>query len=108
MVTFSLQLRPGKFVDAWKLEQAAAEQQICFRTGCFCNPGANEKVFQYNVSDFENLQGSSRGQQDLTLERFKEVSGGKSIGAIRVSFGYANNSSDVARALDFFHRQVIT
>jgi selenocysteine lyase/cysteine desulfurase len=39
------------------------------------------------------------------LERFKEVSGGKSIGAIRASFGYANNSTDVERALKFFAEQ---
>lgn len=105
IVTFSV-VRNGSYIDAWEVEQAAAEHKICFRTGCFCNPGVNEKVFGYNVSDFEHLQATSRAGSDLTLERFKEVSGGKSIGAIRASFGYANNPEDVKRALVFLHTQV--
>jgi selenocysteine lyase/cysteine desulfurase len=69
IVTFSLRRRDGVFVDAWEVEAAAAAHQICFRTGCFCNPGVNERVFKYNVEDFERFQSTSRQQGDLTLER---------------------------------------
>lgn len=106
IVTFSL-LRRGVHVNAWEVEKAASERRICFRTGCFCNPGVNEKIFGYDVADFERLLATSRSGDDVTLERFKSVSGGKSIGAIRVSFGYANNLFDVQRALEFFTEQVL-
>lgn len=105
VVTFSL-IRGGHYVDAWKVEEAASREHICFRTGCFCNPGSNEKVFGYQVSDYEHLQSSSHERADLNLERLKELSGGRPIGAIRVSFGYANNIHDVNRALEFFERQL--
>lgn len=99
IVTFSV-LRDGEHVNAWEVEQAADRQGIQFRTGCFCDPGANECTMGYTVEEFQRVL-SAEAADAVSLETLKEHSGGKPIGAVRASFGYINVESDVERILDW-------
>ncbi len=77
VVTWGIKRDDG-FMNTETIERAAREQGIALRTGCFCNPGVNEEVFGY-----------------------QSPKNGKPIGAIRASFGYANNENDADRVAEF-------
>ena len=83
------------------VEARADDRKIYLRTGCFCNPGVNETVFGYSVDDFASFYNDSPSNEQLTLERFQRHLGGRPIGAIRASFGYANAPGDVDRIVEF-------
>lgn len=100
IVTFSLK-RNGRFVDPKIVEARADDRKIYLRTGCFCNPGVNETVFGYSVEDFASFYNDAPSNEQLTLERFQRHLGGRPIGAIRASFGYANAPGDVDRIVEF-------
>ena len=95
-VTFSVK-RDAQIVDAWHFENAASEVGVYVRTGCFCNPGANETTFNYPVEAFEALYESAIKPEDITLDEFRKYSGNAPIGAIRSSFGYANTPANIDR-----------
>jgi molybdenum cofactor sulfurtransferase len=94
-VTFSVTNQGGKIIDAWNFEQAANEEGIYVRTGCFCNPGVNEKVFGYEIDSYENFYNDRILPSQMTIKHLRKFSGDKPIGAIRASFGFANDFSDV-------------
>ena len=83
------------------VEELAGEHRISLRTGCFCNPGAGEAAEGITADD---VNAALEIREDLTLARFLEIvtaRGGKSAGAIRVSFGLASNFADAERFLTF-------
>ena len=98
-VAFNIK-KDGKVQDAWHFEQAASEAGIYVRTGCFCDPGVNEKVFGYEIDSFERLYNSKLLPDQINIENLRSYSE-KPIGAIRASFGYYNNFDDVKRFADF-------
>lgn len=73
-VTFNI-MKDGKIINPKLFETQASHAQICVRADCFCNPGVNEKIYK---------------------DREEEM-----LGAIRASFGFANNFSDVKRIVEF-------
>jgi selenocysteine lyase/cysteine desulfurase len=83
-------------VPYWEVEERAGRENISLRGGCFCNPGASELAF--------GLQRTGRCLDALgdafTVQRFAECIG-REVGAVRVSFGIANNDDDVARVVRF-------
>jgi molybdenum cofactor sulfurtransferase len=93
-VTFSIK-KDGKIVDAWLFEQFANARGVFVRTGCFCNPGVNEKVFGYTIEAYERLYNDKIMPTAITIDKLREFSGDAPIGAIRASFGYANSFADV-------------
>lgn len=97
MVTFSVVNKHGEHVNAWLVEKDANNHGIQFRSGCFCNPGANEATMGYTVDHFERVYNDGATADDFTLDKLREHSGGKPIGALRASFGYANDVSDIHR-----------
>ncbi len=100
--TVAFNIKKGEQVmDAWYFEQAASKAGIFVRTGCFCDPGANEEVFQYKIDNFEKFYNSKLLPSQMTIENLREYSGDVSIGAIRASFGYANNFDDVQKFAEF-------
>ncbi len=91
----------GLLLDYRRIEELAGEARISLRTGCFCNPGAGEAAEGLTEDDMR--AGLAQGP-DITLPRFLQVMqgrGGKSAGAIRVSFGLASNFADAERFLAF-------
>jgi molybdenum cofactor sulfurtransferase len=101
IVTMNLYDPAGHLLDYRRIEELAGEQRISLRTGCFCNPGAGE--IAEGITD-EDVAAALEIREDLTLARFLEIvtaRGGKSAGAIRVSFGLASNFADADRFVQF-------
>lgn len=101
IVTMNLYDPAGHLLDYRRVEELAGEQRISLRTGCFCNPGAGETA--EGITD-EDVTAALAIREDLTLPRFLEIvtaRGGKSAGAIRVSFGLASNFDDADRFVQF-------
>jgi selenocysteine lyase/cysteine desulfurase len=101
VVTMNLYDPEGHLLDYRRVEELAGERAISLRTGCFCNPGAGETAEGITDEDVEDAMASTA---DLTLPRFLQFitrRGGRSAGAIRVSFGIASNFSDAQRFVEF-------
>ena len=83
----------------WEVEEQARRENISLRGGCFCNPGASELAFGLqNVDEcLDRIAG------DFSVQRFADCTG-KQVGAVRVSFGIANNERDVRRVANFVRR----
>jgi molybdenum cofactor sulfurtransferase len=97
-VTFNLYDPEGLRIDYRRIEELAGEAGISLRTGCFCNPGANEAAERLNDEDIR--AGLELGGQ-LNLPNFvklmDERGSDKSAGAVRVSMGLATNVADLNR-----------
>jgi selenocysteine lyase/cysteine desulfurase len=101
VVTMNFYDPDGHLLDYRRVEELAGRDGISLRTGCFCNPGAGEAAEGLTEEDVDAAMAENR---DLTLPRFLQVithRGGKSAGAIRVSFGVASNFADADRFLQF-------
>ena len=83
-------------VPYWQIEERARLENISLRGGCFCNPGGSEIAF--GLDDIEGC--FDRLGEDFSVPRFAECTG-KTVGAVRASFGIANNDRDVERVIDF-------
>jgi len=91
----------GHLLDYRRVEEMAGAQGISLRTGCFCNPGAGETAEGINESD---VRAALELDANMNLARFLELvtsRGGKSAGAIRVSFGLVSNFADAHRFIQF-------
>jgi selenocysteine lyase/cysteine desulfurase len=91
----------GHLLDDRRVEELAGRQGISLRTGCFCNPGAGETAEHITEADVEAALETGI---DMNLPRFLQFithRGGKSAGAIRISFGIASNFADAERFLEF-------
>ncbi len=88
--------------DYRQIEALANEVGISLRTGCFCNPGADESAHQLTAADIE---ASLTYMDRVTFERFQEVMAQSgehdAVGAVRVSLGQVSNVGDVQRFLRF-------
>jgi selenocysteine lyase/cysteine desulfurase len=90
----------GHLLDYRRVEELAGDQGMSLRTGCFCNPGAGETAEHITEDDIE----AAIQTGDMNLPRFLQFithRGGKSAGAIRISFGIASNFADALRFLEF-------
>ena len=91
----------GHLLDYRRVEELAGRHRISLRTGCFCNPGAGETAEDITEEDVEAALATGA---DMNLPRFLQFithRGGKSAGAIRISFGIASNFADAERFLEF-------
>jgi len=93
----------NRLIDYRRVEELANEVNISLRTGCFCNPGANE--IAEGLTETEITEGFAKSSQ-LNLPTFLstlEYMTGKSAGAVRVSVGLVTNFADVYRLMEFVH-----
>ncbi len=101
-ITFNLYDPEGLRIGYRRVEELAGQSLISLRTGCFCNPGANETA--EGLTEVELRAGLSLGV-DLNLPNFVKLmdsqGSNKSAGAIRVSLGLATNFNDAVRIIDF-------
>lgn len=101
-ITYNLYDPAGARHDYRRVEELAGQARISLRTGCFCNPGANEAAEGLNEEDI--AAGLALGKE-LNLPNFVKLMDArgvnKSAGAIRVSLGVASNFSDTTRCLEF-------
>jgi len=93
-IAFNLRGMPYQVV-----ESRATLANIAIRGGCFCNPGCAEAALQLDPQ--RAAQCLSALGEDFTVERFASCVDAP-VGAVRVSFGVANNDRDVQRAIEFF------
>ena len=101
-VTMNFYDPDGHLLDYRRLEELAGEQGISLRTGCFCNPGAGETA--EDLSEGDMRAGLAAAGDEISLSRFVQLMqarGGKSAGALRVSFGLASNFADAERFINF-------
>ena len=101
IVTMNFYDPDGHLLDYRRAEELAGLAGISLRTGCFCNPGPGETA--ESITD-EDVAAALAMTPELTLPRFLQVithRGGRSAGAIRVSFGLASNADDARRFLTF-------
>jgi len=87
----------GQTVDERLVDQLAAKEHISIRTGCFCNPGANE-VALHIVND--EMPPEVDGRQ-MNMGEYLDFLGLPTAGAVRVSMGVATNFDDVWRFAQF-------
>jgi selenocysteine lyase/cysteine desulfurase len=89
-------------VPYWELEQEARQAGVAVRGGCFCNPGASEIAF--GIDGANSARCFDALGEDFTIERFA-MCAGKTVGAVRISVGLANNEDDVLRAVEVLRRR---
>lgn len=91
----------GHLIDYRRVEEMAGDAGISLRTGCFCNPGAGETAEGITEAD---IRAALELDANMNLGRFLDLvtsRGGKSAGAMRVSFGLVSNFADAQRFLHF-------
>ncbi|HUS16167.1 MAG TPA: aminotransferase class V-fold PLP-dependent enzyme [Chloroflexia bacterium] len=88
----------GHIIDYRIIESAGSAQNISLRTGCFCNPGADEAAHGLTKQD---LEGCFKNDERMTFEQFIVIMDGRAVGAVRVSLGLASNFADAYRFLQF-------
>ena len=91
----------GHLVDYRRVEELAGLQHISLRTGCFCNPGAGETAEHITQDDIEAAIATGTPMNLPRFLQFVTRRGGKSAGAMRISFGIASNFADAQRFLGF-------
>jgi molybdenum cofactor sulfurtransferase len=101
-VTFNLYDPLGERIDYRRIEELAGLAGISLRTGCFCNPGANEAAERLTQEDIALGQSLGKDWNLPNFVRLLEANRvGRGAGAIRASIGLATNFTDVARLVDF-------
>jgi selenocysteine lyase/cysteine desulfurase len=99
-VAFNVLSSDGRSIPYAVVERRARDAGVAIRGGCFCNPGAAEHAFGFDAARARACLGSA-STQGFTVDRFAECLGADTpVGAIRASFGLANNDRDVDRALE--------
>jgi selenocysteine lyase/cysteine desulfurase len=96
-VAFNVVDGNGVPIPYTEVEERAEARGISMRGGCFCNPGASEAAFGLDHSDLESCLGSLGDR--FSVQGFAACAK-KPIGAVRVSFGMANDESDLRRAVE--------
>ena len=86
-------------VPYWEVEEQARRENISLRGGCFCNPGAAELAFGLQNVD----RCLDRIGDDFSIQRLAACMD-KQVGAVRVSFGIANDEADVFRVVSLIRR----
>ena len=92
-------------VDYERVVDSAAEQGICLRGGCFCNPGCAERAFDYSADELDTALDVVG--DDFSIPVMRAALHGKPVGAVRASLGYGSDRSDVEALLEFLNQFVI-
>jgi selenocysteine lyase/cysteine desulfurase len=102
-VAFNI-LRPGGNTLPYQaVEHAARDAGVAIRGGCFCNPGAAERAFDFERYDVDAVLDELG--DSFTIPRFQERLGPEATaGALRLSVGPATHSQDVGRVLGVLSR----
>lgn len=94
-------LRPdGSTLPYQQVEDAARASGVAIRGGCFCNPGAAERAFEFANHDIAGcLDQLGSG---FTIPRLQDRLGPHvTVGALRASIGAPTNEQDIDRAINF-------
>jgi selenocysteine lyase/cysteine desulfurase len=98
-VAFNVLRRNGDAFPYQLVEHAARGAGLAIRGGCFCNPGAAERAFDFDRHDI-NACLDALGES-FTVAGFQERLGPRAtVGALRLSVGVPTNVRDIDRAVD--------
>jgi selenocysteine lyase/cysteine desulfurase len=101
-IAFNLIAPNGMVVPHERVVDAAAANGISLRGGCFCNPGAAERAFDYGESELRRAL--ERVHPDFSHDALRAALNGKAVGAVRASLGYGSNFHDVDALVEFLAR----
>jgi molybdenum cofactor sulfurtransferase len=94
-IAFNFLHPDGRLVDVRLVDGRAATHGVSLRTGCFCNPGSAELVYEIPPEVLLRRTGSPSSSDHL------RALGVESGGAVRVSLGVATTFRDVYRFMRF-------
>jgi len=98
-VAFNLLRADGQVVAYEEVERAARDHGVAIRGGCFCNPGAAEKAFDFEdlplAASLDALEGR------FSIPALRHRLDGAAVGALRLSVGAPTIDADLDRALSF-------
>jgi selenocysteine lyase/cysteine desulfurase len=98
-VAFNVLDADGSTIAYQRVEARAGEAGVAIRGGCFCNPGAAERAFDFRRYDVARSLDELR--HGFTPERLRTCLGGQAaVGALRVSMGLPTIEADLDRAFD--------
>jgi selenocysteine lyase/cysteine desulfurase len=97
-VAFNI-LRPnGETLPYWQVEYAARDAGVAIRGGCFCNPGAAERAFDFARHDVAACLNALGG--GFTIPKLQQRLGPTAtVGALRLSIGAPTVKGDIERAI---------
>src|SRR5262249_41774983 len=96
-VAFNILSCDGRPIPYAVVERRARAVGVAVRGGCFCNPGAAERAFGFDAS---RARGCLTSADRFSTDGFSACLGDDTaVGAVRASFGLANNADDVSRAV---------
>jgi selenocysteine lyase/cysteine desulfurase len=96
-IAFNVCDRDGNAIPYSDVEMKATRANIAVRGGCFCNPGCAEVALTLDPTRTAACLATLGA--DFTVERFADCLDSP-VGAVRVSFGLANNDDDIRRAIE--------
>lgn len=97
IVSFNV-VKSNKIIGSRNIESLAQRKNICLRSGCHCNPGANEALFGH---DKKSLAQYFKLSNIINLENPSDMADNRPYGAVRASFGYSNTMRDAEIIADF-------
>uniref|UniRef100_A0A182N1H7 Molybdenum cofactor sulfurase n=1 Tax=Anopheles dirus TaxID=7168 RepID=A0A182N1H7_9DIPT len=99
IVNFSVRNDDGGYVGFAEVACMAANHGIYLRTGCFCNPGACQRLLR--LADADLLRHYRAGH---VCGDANDLIDGQPTGSVRVSFGYGTRPADVDRLVAMIGR----
>ena len=101
-IAFNLLDAEGVVIDYEEVVATAADQGICLRGGCFCNPGCAERAFDYSAEELARALDAVGNA--FSIPAMRTALDNKPVGAIRASLGYGSHAGDVDALLEFLHQ----
>jgi selenocysteine lyase/cysteine desulfurase len=96
-VAFNILNADGSTVPYQRVEARAREAGVAVRGGCFCNPGAAERAFEFQRFDIARSLDELRDA--FTPEKLRTRLGDEAtVGAVRLSIGLPTIEKDIDRA----------
>jgi selenocysteine lyase/cysteine desulfurase len=89
----------GGVVPYCQVESRAREARVSVRGGCFCNPGAAARAFDFPAAETARCLDAAR-RDGWSLDRFGACMGGRAVGAVRASLGIPSDARDVGRLVE--------
>jgi molybdenum cofactor sulfurtransferase len=96
VITFDVLNFDGSAVGYNHVQRASAQANIHIRTGCHCNPGACDDYLEIEEDEVVELASAKVSCGDE-----KDMKEGRSLGAVRASFGYLSRFEDADRLVNF-------
>ncbi|WP_082391180.1 aminotransferase class V-fold PLP-dependent enzyme [Jiulongibacter sediminis] len=92
----------GQRIDLEQIEQDALRFNISLRTGCFCNPGADECYHQLKRPEVKELLDAIEINNVTKIQQLK-----RKRGAVRISVGMITNEKDLMTLLNFLNNYLL-